>query len=124
MTAAALRARHAYSESATRSPRATEFVLLSDISRRLRRAVANADTDHPELAAAIHANRRVWTALAADVADPCNALSPELRARVFYLARFCDAHSRKVLRDEADATVLLDINAAVLSGLAGHPGAA
>lgn len=100
-----------------RTPRATEYELFSRISHRLRRAAENRATDFPAFASAVHENRRVWTALASEVADPRNALPADLRARIFYLSRFSDAHSRKLLQGEGDPGVLLDINAAILAGL-------
>ena len=72
------------------------------------------------VAAALHDNRQLWTVLAADVAEPGNALPPALRAKLFYLYEFTDQHSRKVLAGEASAEVLVDINTAIMRGLRGE----
>jgi len=66
---------------------------------------------------AMHENRKLWTALAADVASSDNGLTQELRARIFYLAEFTVEHTRKVLRNKATAVPLLEINSAILGGL-------
>ncbi|MFN3144267.1 MAG: flagellar biosynthesis regulator FlaF [Paracoccaceae bacterium] len=104
-----------------RSARGTEFEIFARVTRRLTSAAK--DGAFPALAAALHDNRRLWTALAADLADEGNALPPGLRAQLFYLAEFTMAHSARVLSGEATAEALVDINTSVMKGLAG-PGAA
>ena len=111
-------ARQAYAPSPAtlRSPRSIEAQLMADVTHRLSRQ----DASFPDLAAAVHANRQMWATLAVDVADPDNALPPELRASIFYLAEFTDHQSRKYLRGEADLAPLIEINSAVLRGLRGE----
>jgi len=117
-------AQRAYGEhrAPARSARRTEFDLLAATTGRLRRA-AETDDRFPALVAALHDNRALWTAFAADVAGSGNALPPGLRAQVLYLAEFTRQHSAKVLRGEAAADPLIDINTAVMRGLgqAGGP---
>ena len=72
------------------------------------------------LARAIHDNRSLWTALAADVAIETNPLPRPLRAQIFYLSEFTAQHSRKVLAGDASVDVLIDINTAVMRGLRGE----
>jgi len=110
--------------SPLRTSRSTEYDAFGDIVRRLDRAARNVGADFAALAAAIHDNRALWTVLAADVADADNALPAQLRAQIFYLAEFTDAHSRKVLRGEADVSALIDVNTAVMRGLGSTGGAA
>lgn len=100
-----------------RSPRQAEYQVLSTATARL--AAAEAANDFPRLAGALHDNGRLWTRLAADVADADNGLPQELRARVFWLAEFTRAHSRRVLKGEAGVQALIDVNAAVMRGLSG-----
>ncbi len=107
-----------------RSPRSVEYDLLARITQRLRTAWEVRKQDFPGLVAAIADNNRVWAVLAADVADPDNALPQPLRARLFYLYQFIEQHSRKVLADGAGVEVLVDINTAVMRGLRGDPGTA
>ena len=108
-------AQSAYSsgqQAPLRTNRGTEYAAFSRVTSRLK-----ASRSFNALAAAVHENRQLWTALAADVAGGANALSPELRARIFYLARFTAHHSSKVLRRQADVVPLIEINMAVMRGL-------
>ena len=98
-----------------RSPRATEYDLFARITRRLRET---AGQPGPARVRAIHDNVELWTVLATDLAGEGNALPRDLRARLFWLAEFTQQHSRKVLRGEAGVAVLIDINTAVMRGLA------
>ncbi len=106
--------------SALRTGRSTEHQLFSDVTSRLRATADRLPSEFPAFAEAVHANRAVWTHLATQVADDDNALSEDLRARIFYLAEFTTFHSRKVLKGEADVTPLIEINAAMMRGLSGR----
>ena len=112
---ATLLAHQAYApvRPAIQTPRAIEAHVITDITARLSRTSA----DFPTLVRAVHDNRRMWTTLAVDVADPDNGLPVSLRAQIFYLAEFTDHHSQKFLRGEADLSALVDINTAVIRGL-------
>ena len=116
-----LLARSAYSGAAapTRTGRGTEYEVFARVTRRLRQAQTG-DGGFADLVRAMHDNRSLWTALAADVAVETNGLPPELRARIFYLAQFTTHHSRRVLAGEASTDVLIDINTAVMRGLRGE----
>ena len=112
-------ARQAYAPSASplRSGRSVEHQLFSETTARLSQASKRRYTDFPAFVEAIHANRAVWLHLASQVAEDENNLPKELRARLFYLAEFTTAHSRKVLTGSADIQPLIDINTAVMRGL-------
>lgn len=112
-------ARSAYAapSMATRTPRDLEYELLARATRRLRAASQEGPAVFATLAAALHENRRLWDALAADVADPGNALPQTLRAGLFHLAEFTRVHSRRVLASEAGPEALIEINTAVMRGL-------
>jgi len=103
--------------SALRTGRSAEHQLFSEVTNRLRKTANGLPTSFPAFAEAIHANRAVWTHLAVQVADDDNALSQDLRARIFYLSEFTSFHSRKVLKGEADIGPLVDINTAMMRGL-------
>ena len=79
-----------------RDPRGLEYELLARATSALRKA-AEGKGGFPELAAALDRNLRLWTALAADLASPGNALPEDLRARLFYLYEFTAAQSRQIL---------------------------
>lgn len=120
MTAVA-QARKAYEigNPALRSPRSTEYEAFARVTRALRSAAGDDARKDPVMIRALHENRRLWILLAASVADPDNALPPELRARLFYLYEFTNVHTRRVLRGEAALDPLVDINTAVMAGLRG-----
>jgi flagellar protein FlaF len=113
-------ARTAYGgpSSATRTPRAIEYEAFARVTHRIRAAAARGRMGFPDLAAALHDNRRLWTLLAGMVADPDNRLPDTLRAGLFNLAAFTQRHSAAVLNGTASADVLVEINTAVMRGLA------
>jgi len=112
-------ARRAYAAVATpvRTPRSTEFEAVARITQKMQLAADKGPGGFAALAEALHDNKKLWDIFAIDVADRKNALSPELRARIFYLAQFTHAHTRQVLARKADVAPLLDINKAILRGL-------
>ena len=111
------KARTAYapSQSAVRTPRSIEAQLLGRANAQLRNA-----NSFPATAEAVHQNRRIWTSLAASVADEANKLPQQIRAQIFYLAEFTEHHSKRVLNGEADVSPLMAINSAILNGLSGQ----
>lgn len=112
-------AQRAYEASATpiRTPRATEYEAFARITARLKQAASQGRTGFSALAQALYDNRKLWTTLAASVADQANALAPDLRARIFYLAEFTEAQSRKVLLGQASVAPLIEVNTAMMRGL-------
>lgn len=119
-----VRTTYAAPDAPARTARGLEYELLARSTQKLKRASATPQGSFALLAQALHENRRLWTALAADVADDGNALPTALRAQLFYLAEFTAQHSRKVLDGSASAEVLIDINMAVMRGLRPGGGAA
>jgi len=112
-------AQRAYGATAapTRTARGTEYDVMARVTHRLIASARKGRKGFNDLSRAIHDNRQMWTILAADVADQQNPLPEELRAKIFYLAEFTQAHSRKVLRREATVAPLIEINSAVMRGL-------
>ncbi|WP_081805355.1 flagellar biosynthesis regulator FlaF [Actibacterium mucosum] len=101
---------------AVRTPRTTEYELFSRVTSQLKVA-AEDKANFPALAAALHANRRLWTTLAADVAEPGNQLPEQLRAQLFYLAQFTQHHTSQVLSGAESPEPLIEVNTAVMRGL-------
>mgnify|MGYP003672825493 CR=1 FL=1 len=110
-------------KSAVKTERGTEHAAFERVTAQLSRA-AGPDASMPQRAAALHDNRRLWTLMAANVADANNALPQSLRAQIFYLAEFTLQHSRKALTDGQPIAPLIDINTAVMRGLRGEAQAA
>lgn len=100
----------------TRTERGAEYEVFARITHRLKSA-ARMEDGFNALVAALHDNRTLWTALAADVATQTNGLPQDLRARIFYLAEFTTHQTRRILAGEADAEALVDVNMAVMRGL-------
>jgi flagellar biosynthesis activator protein FlaF len=101
-----------------RTDRGNELGAFETITARLARA-AEPGAAMGLRAAALHDNRRLWTALATDLAGAGNGLPGPLRAQLFYLAEFSLLQSRAALRDPAALAALIDINRAVMRGLSG-----
>jgi flagellar protein FlaF len=105
------------------TPRSIEHDVFSKITARMRRA-QNDQTAFADLAAALHDNRRLWFALATDIAGDGNSLPRDLRASLLGLAAFVDTHTARVVAREATADILIDINASIMRGLRGDRGSA
>lgn len=114
-------ARAAYARPGTpvRTARAQEYDIIAQVTRRLRAADRSRAEAYPAFAEALHDNMRLWAMLAADVADPDNRLSRELRAGIVYLYEFTLRHSQRVLAENAPVDVLIDLNTSVMRGLRG-----
>jgi len=115
-------AQRAYTQptTSTRTDRAIEYDLLARVTHRIKSAAEAGPKAYPRLVRALYDNRRLWTALAVDVASAENALPQELRAQIFYLAEFVQTHTGKVLARKARLAPLLEVNAAILRGLGGQ----
>ena len=113
------RAKEGYGRSSApiRSARATEYEVIAKISHKLRSAAIRRDTDFPAYISALSDNARLWTTLAADVAQGTNALPKDLRARIFWLAEFTTQTTHKLMQGEGDVGILIEINASILQGL-------
>lgn len=118
----AARSGYARPDIASRTPRRVEYDLIARITQRLTATWAKRRTDFPAFALALTDNQRLWSTLAADVAEPSNGLPAALRAQLFYLYQFTVEHSRTVLDDKGSIEVLIDINTAVMRGLRGEAG--
>lgn len=114
-------AENVYAQSAqwTGTPRSVEYRLFARVTRQLEAAKERSGERFSELAQAIYDNDRLWTALAADVADNGNGLPKELRSKLLYLFEFTRKHGRKVMRGAASPSILIDINTAVMRGIKG-----
>lgn len=110
-------AQSAYTKSAMpiRSTRGIEIDAFSQITHRLAKEAKSGN--YAALVAALHDNRKLWTILAADVADQGNQLPAETRARIFYLAEFTNLHTSRILTGAADTSALVEINSAIIQGL-------
>lgn len=111
----------AYQQAATRAeaPKDTEYRLFGQVTRAL---IAASEAPISDLATRINAidwNRRLWSTMALDCAEPGNALPPQVRANIISLSLFVGRHSSEVMRGEDDFETLIEINKIMMQAL-GH----
>jgi flagellar protein FlaF len=118
------RAERAYSDNVApiKSDTQIEYDAFARVSRQLKITDQNKKLDYSAFVEALHANRSLWRILAIDVVDKDNSLPQSLRAQIFYLAEFTDAHTKRVLAEDESITPLTDINLAVMRGLSTREG--
>jgi len=100
------------------SPRDIEYRAFGVATAGLMRAKESGRDDLGALAEALAFNRHLWTVLSADCAQPGNLLPEPLRASIISLAIWVRRYSRDVLRDGAAVDDLIEVNRAVMEGLA------
>ena len=110
----------AYKQATTRneSPRELEYRLFGEVTRALMHAASVDTSDTKTRIEALDWNRRLWSTLATDCADPGNAMSMPLRAQIISISIFVGKHSSLVMRGEDDFEALIDINRSIMQGLA------
>ena|SRR6185312_10367522 len=110
----------AYHQAATRaeSPRQTEYRLFAQVTLAL---MAAARADPGDIAARVDAldwNRRVWTVLGEDCANPANGLPAPLRASIISLSMWVGRHTSAVIRRREEIEPLINVNRMIMQGLA------
>lgn len=101
-----------------RPTRDVEYDAFSRVTRMLRQAGSQSMAS--ETIGAVHKNSELWTILAADLAEPGNALPDEVKAGLLSLAGFSIRHGHAVLAGNATVDALIDINLSVMKGLRGE----
>ncbi|HEY2104884.1 MAG TPA: flagellar biosynthesis regulator FlaF [Caulobacteraceae bacterium] len=116
----------AYQQARSRSesPRDAEYRLFGQVTRALMDAAAAAPDDLQTKINALDWNRRMWSTMAADCAQPENALPPALRAQIISLSMWVGRYSSQVMRGKEPIDALIDINRIMMQGLANRPAAA
>ena len=109
----------AYRQASTQaeSPRETEYRLFAQVTLALMEA---AKADPNDLGARVDAldwNRRVWTVLGDDCANPENGLPPPLRASIISLAMWVSRHTSAVIRRQEEIEPLIGVNRLIMQGL-------
>lgn len=100
------------------NPREAEYRIFAQVTGELIRASGPGPRDIAALGQALDRNRRMWSILAQDCAQPGNALAPALRAQIISLSLWVSRHSSAVMREGEDIAPLIDINRAIMQGLA------
>ncbi len=111
---------YAKSQRTTSDARDVEYRAFVTSTRAL---IAAGEGEGANLAEALHINRSLWEALAADCANTTNQLPVETRAQIIGLSRWVSTYSRKVLRSQESVDALIDVNRIMMDGLAGREAA-
>jgi flagellar biosynthesis activator protein FlaF len=98
-------------------PRDAERAVFERVTEQLRHAAQLASRTN-EFHEAVHANRRLWAAVIADVADPGNSLSAEMKESLVSLGLWVQRESTAVTAGQTELSALIDVNEAVIGGLA------
>lgn len=101
----------------TENPRDTEYRLFAKVTGALMDAKDAARMD-PKLIDALGRNRRMWSVFASDCASDGNQLPEQLRAQIISLSLWVSKYSSEVMRGKAPIDPLIDVNRAVMEGLA------
>lgn len=111
----------AYQQAAARAetPREMEYRLFGQVTRALIDASQADPTDLATRMDALDWNRRMWSVLGDDCANPNNGLPPALRASFISLSIWVGKYTSQVIRREEDFDALIDVNKMIMQGLAG-----
>lgn len=114
----------AYQRVAARAetPREAEYRLFGQVTRALMEAAALPPDDIKGRMDALDWNRRLWSALASDCADPGNQLPVQLRASMISISLWVGRHTSAVIRQEEGIEDLIEINRMIMQGLIGSGG--
>jgi|SRR5690606_7785925 len=99
------------------TPRQTEYRLFAQVTGALIKA-KEAGATGGELMEALDWNRRLWSTLSTDCSSPDNALPKEVRAQIISLALWVNRYTSDVMRQKGDIDALIDVNKAIMEGLA------
>ena len=105
-------ARYAAQQDAAASPREVELRAFRYVNGLL---VAAADL--PARARALHKTHMLWSLLIADLAQPGNALSPDLKGRLISLGLWAQREAASRLDDQASLEPLLALHRDMIAGL-------
>jgi len=116
----------AYQKASQRSetPRDAEYRLFGQVTRALMDAAEVDPRDLQTRMEALDWNRRVWSALAADCSAPENQLPHALRAQIISISIWVSRHTSAVMRQNESIQPLVEVNKAIMQGLAGRAEAA
>jgi flagellar protein FlaF len=115
----------AYQQAAARSesPRETEYRIFGQVTRALMDA-AKEPSDAAKRIDALDWNRRLWSTLAADCAQPTNELPQQVRAQIISLSMWVGRHTTAIVRREEDFEPLIDLNRTMMQALSTRVAAA
>ena len=106
------------------SPRDAEYRLFGQVTRALMDAAKADKSDIRTRIDALDWNRRLWSALATDCADPSNRMPDAARAQIISLSIWVAKYTSQVMREGEDIDALIDVNRIIMQGLSGASEAA
>src|ERR1700761_6807269 len=108
----------AYQKVAQRAenPREAEYRLFGEVTRALMDASKADPKDFKTRINAIDWNRRMWSVLANDCAQPSNSLPAPMRATIISLSLWVSRHSSAVMRGDESFDPLIEVNRAMMQG--------
>lgn len=112
-------ARHGYKtvQREMNSDKGIELKVFVSVTAALNQVDPKAADTHSQLADALVTNAKLWNILFIDLSSQKNTLPLDLKTRLMTLAEFTQEHTQKVLRGDADHSVLVDINKSIIAGL-------
>lgn len=99
------------------SPREIEYRLFGQVTRALLAASEAPASDIATRIDALDWNRRLWSALSADCANPSNQLPVQLRANIISLSLWVNRHTSAIMRREEEFAPLIQVNRMMMQGL-------
>jgi flagellar protein FlaF len=96
--------------------RDTEYRLFGEVTGALIDAHKRKARGGP-LIEAVDWNRRLWRTLATDCLSDQNQLPTEVRAKIVSLSLWVAKYSRRVSREGAELTPLIEVNRSIMQGL-------
>lgn len=109
-------------QTATETPRDIEYRLFAQVTASLTRAKESGEKNEDYMKA-LDWNRRMWSTFSTDCAEEGNGLPRDLRARIISIAMWVSRYTSDVMRNGADIDALIDVNRAIMEGLASRPSA-
>ena len=106
------------------SPRETEYRAFCEATARLIRLSELSKDSVRDRIEALHFNRELWGALAADCRSDQNGLPVETRRSIISLSIWVSKYSSDVMRDREDVAPLIEVNKMIIEGLSGKAPAA
>ena len=103
------------------NPRSIEYRLFAEVTRALMNASRLEVTDIGGRMSALDWNRRLWSVLATDCAQPGNALPDAVRANIISLGLWVNRHTSEVMRGAEAFEPLIEVNRTLMQGLAPAP---
>jgi flagellar protein FlaF len=96
--------------------REMEYRLFGEVTGALINAHKRKARGGP-LVEAVDWNRQLWRTLATDCLDDRNQLPQDVRAKIVSLSLWVVKYSRRVTREGAELTPLIEVNRSIMQGL-------